>query len=189
VLIFGTPASVRTIRCAPDTVRCTRTGALRTSHSREFRDTLRYNLPDCPVCHRTVRRASGATAPYAPTVDCAESTVMNNVAQKSEVTVLSGGAPDRPVQQDDKALQWSTAPNTNERADVERIGQWVTVRCARRQQTSPTTRKWLRAINTPNHLIQSHPSIPSFSFIARAKFNTPRHNQSNQSTQSPQNQL
>jgi hypothetical protein len=48
---------------------------------------------------------------------------MNNVAQKSEVTVLSGGAPDRPVQQDDKALQWSTAPNTNERADVERIGQ------------------------------------------------------------------
>jgi hypothetical protein len=44
-------------------------------------------------------------------------------------------------------------------------------------------------INTPNHFIQSHPSILSFSFIARAKFNTPRHNQSNQSTQSPQNQL
>jgi hypothetical protein len=44
------------------------------------------------------------------------------------------------------------------------------------------------AINIPNHLIQSHPSILSFSFIARAKSNTPRHNQSNQSTQSSQNQ-
>jgi hypothetical protein len=40
----------------------------------------------------------------------------------------------------------------------------------------------------PNHLIQSHPSILSFPFIARAKCNTPRHNQSNQSTQTSQNQ-
>jgi hypothetical protein len=46
--------------------------------------------------------------------------------------------------------------------------------------------KWLGAINTPpNHLIHNHPSISELSFIARAKPNTPRHNQSNQSTQSP----
>jgi hypothetical protein len=46
------------------------------------------------------------------------------------------------------------------RADVARTGQWTvscpvhlwTVRCAHRQQTQPTTRKWLEAINTPNHL-------------------------------------
>jgi hypothetical protein len=37
----------------------------------------------------------------------------------------------------------------------------------------------------PNHLIHKDPSISVFSFIARAKSNTPRHNQSNKSTQSP----
>jgi hypothetical protein len=43
--------------------------------------------------------------------------------QKSEVTGLSGVAPDCPVQQDDKALQRSTAPNPNGRANVARTGQ------------------------------------------------------------------
>jgi hypothetical protein len=49
----------------PDRVRCTRTVQYSTSHSQEFGDALRYNSPDCLVCHRTVRCASGATAPYA----------------------------------------------------------------------------------------------------------------------------
>jgi hypothetical protein len=44
-------------------------------------------------------------------------------AQKSEVTGLSGVAPDCPVQQKDKRLQRSTALNPNERADVARAGQ------------------------------------------------------------------
>jgi hypothetical protein len=35
---------------------------LRTAHLREFLRPLRYNSPDCPVAHRTVRCASGATA-------------------------------------------------------------------------------------------------------------------------------
>jgi hypothetical protein len=43
--------------------------------------------------------------------------------QKSEVTGLSGVAPNYPVQQDDKALQRSTAPNPNRRADVAHTGQ------------------------------------------------------------------
>jgi hypothetical protein len=34
---------------------------LRTAHLREFWEPLRYNSPDCPVGHRTVRCASGAT--------------------------------------------------------------------------------------------------------------------------------
>jgi hypothetical protein len=33
----------------------------------------------------------------------------------------------------------------------------------------PMARKWLGAINFHDHLIQSHPSILKFSFIARAK--------------------
>jgi hypothetical protein len=151
------------------------------------RGTLRYNSPDCQVSQWSngSQRASCRLTRW---------TVMNCVAievraQKSEVTGLSGVAPDCLVRQDDKALQWSTAPNPNGCADVARTGQWtVTVRCAHRQQPLPTARKWLGAINTPNHLIQSHPSILSFSFIARAKCNTQRHNQSNQSTQSSQNQ-
>jgi hypothetical protein len=43
--------------------------------------------------------------------------------QKSEVTGLSGVALDCPVQQKDKALQRSTAPNPNGHADVARTGQ------------------------------------------------------------------
>jgi hypothetical protein len=34
---------------------------LRTCHLREFWEPLRYNSPDCPVLHRTVQCASGAT--------------------------------------------------------------------------------------------------------------------------------
>jgi hypothetical protein len=53
----------------PDSVRCT-TGQcpvyqrtqLQTRHLRENQRALRYNSPDCPVAHRTVRCASGATA-------------------------------------------------------------------------------------------------------------------------------
>jgi hypothetical protein len=44
-------------------------------------------------------------------------------AQKSEVTGLSGVALDCPVQQKDKRLQRSTAPDPNGRADVARAGQ------------------------------------------------------------------
>jgi hypothetical protein len=129
---------------------------------------LHYNSPDYPVSQRSngSLRANGRLR---------RGTVPNSAVQKS---------PDCPVQQKDKRLQRPTAPNPNGRANVARTGQWtVTVWCAHRQQPLPTARKWLGAINTPNHLIQSHPSILSFSFIARAKSNTPRHNQNNQSTQ------
>jgi hypothetical protein len=98
-------------------------------------------------------------------------------------------APDCPVSQPsngslraNERLCRATVVNS---ASAEVRGHW-TVRCAHRQQTSPTARKWLGAIKPPNHLIQSHPSILSFSFIARAKCNTPRHNQSNQSSPSLQ---
>jgi hypothetical protein len=58
-------------------------------------------------------------------------------AQKAEGTGLSGVAQDCPVQQDDKAFQWSTTPNPNDCADVAHTGQCtVTVRCAHRQQKS-----------------------------------------------------
>jgi hypothetical protein len=45
-----------------DSVQCTRNVQLRTLHLRVSQKSLRYNSPDCPVCHRTVRCDSGATA-------------------------------------------------------------------------------------------------------------------------------
>jgi hypothetical protein len=77
------------------------------------------------IIHRTVWWATGATAPGAPTALCKsnsdEQCRAKVRAPKSEVTGLSGVAPDCPVQQDDKAPQRSTDPN--DCADVARIGQ------------------------------------------------------------------
>jgi hypothetical protein len=97
-----------------------------TCHLRENQRVLRYNSPDCPVQHRTVRCASGATATSRATVDCNRiqcATVRARVraravgaldspeAHKSELQrsehndwltwlahqTVSGGAPDYPV--------------------------------------------------------------------------------------------
>jgi hypothetical protein len=46
----------------PDSVRCTRTVQHSTLHSWVSQGALRYNSPDCLVCHRTVRCTSGVTA-------------------------------------------------------------------------------------------------------------------------------
>jgi hypothetical protein len=47
------------------TVRCTRTVQEPSSHSRKNTGMHRYNSSDCPVCHRTIRWASGVTATCA----------------------------------------------------------------------------------------------------------------------------
>jgi hypothetical protein len=46
----------------PDSVWCTRVDQLQLATFRFLEKPLRYNSPDCPVCHRTVRCASRATA-------------------------------------------------------------------------------------------------------------------------------
>jgi hypothetical protein len=105
---------------------------------------------------------------------------MNSVAQKSECRSLR--ALDCLVQQDDKGSNGRPAPNPNGCADAARTGLSGAPISSRIQ---PTDISGWEAINTPNHLIHFNPSISEFSFIARAKLNTPRHNQSNQSTQNP----
>jgi hypothetical protein len=52
----------RTVRCAIRQCPVHQEIPLRTAHLREFWEPLRYNSPNCPVHHRTVRCASGATA-------------------------------------------------------------------------------------------------------------------------------
>jgi hypothetical protein len=44
-----------------DSVRCTRTVQSPNNHSRVSAGALRYNSPDCPVCHWTIWCTSGAT--------------------------------------------------------------------------------------------------------------------------------
>jgi hypothetical protein len=102
----------------PDSVRCSREDRLQTLHLRVSQAHLRYNSPDCPVCHRTVRCTNGATT------ICTQRSTLQSEQCKSDVradrqrgTRLSGGAPN-------------------------------TVRCAHRQQTSPTATILLVAINT-----------------------------------------
>jgi hypothetical protein len=50
-----------------------------------------------------------------------------------------------------------------------------TVRCARRQQSSPTAILVVGALNTPNHHSSKQPSIHYSSFNTRAIHNTPRY--------------
>jgi hypothetical protein len=66
----------------PDSVRCTRTVQLRTCHLRVSVAALRYNSPDCPVCHRIVRctKRSNGRLQWTP----ANAIVCRQCAQKSE---------------------------------------------------------------------------------------------------------
>jgi hypothetical protein len=83
-----------------------------------------------------------------------------------------------PVQQKDKRLQRSTAPNPNDllmwqASDSEQCP----VRCTTGLSGVPsiaTTGILVGAINTPNHLYSSHPSLLHYLFNTRAKANTPK---------------
>jgi hypothetical protein len=125
-------------------------GALWTRHSLDFHDSLRYNSPDCPVSQRSNSslRANGRLRRVYNDEHCRAEVR----AAKSEVTGRSGVAPDCPVQQDDKALQRSTAPDPNGCTDVAHTRQCtVTVRwrTGHRQQNQPMARSSWEAINTP----------------------------------------
>jgi hypothetical protein len=53
---FGCFAKIhRTVRCTPDSVRCTRGLQLKLATFGNFQRPLRYNSPDCPVCTGHVR--------------------------------------------------------------------------------------------------------------------------------------
>jgi hypothetical protein len=107
-------------------------------------------------------------------------------AEGQRGTRLSGVASDCPVPHEDKASNGRPAPSPNDKMMWRRTGHcpvahW-TVRCAHRQQTSPTATIWLVAINTtptgtsrcgspsniPSHIVDiSKPSQPPL-FIDRS---------------------
>jgi hypothetical protein len=107
----------------PDSVRCTREDQPPTLHLRVSQAQLRYNSPDCPVCHRTIRCTSGATT------TCAQRLTLQSEQWKSDVraasqrgTGLSGVPLDYPVPHEDKASNGRPAPSPNERITWRRTG-------------------------------------------------------------------
>jgi hypothetical protein len=88
-----------------------------------------------------------------------------------------------------KSLQTPTGMLTWHTLDTEQCMSGAPPDCAHHQQSQPTARKWLQAINTPNHLHSKHTSILNFPFNTRAKPTTQRHIKSIQSTPSFQNRL
>jgi hypothetical protein len=109
-------------------------GSTLTLHLRVSQAHLRYNSPDCPVCHQTVRCASGATA------TCAQRSTLTGTVQNSERDrsqsswsegapdcpvvhqTLSGGTLDCPVPHEDKASNGRPAPSPNGRMTWRRTG-------------------------------------------------------------------
>jgi hypothetical protein len=84
---------------------------------------LRYNSPDCLVCHRTVQCASGATT------TCAQRSTMTDEQYRGKIqssgqrgTGLSGVSPDCPVPHEDKASNDRPAPSLNDRMTWRRTG-------------------------------------------------------------------
>jgi hypothetical protein len=107
----------------PDSVRCTRDRTLRTLQLRVSKAQLRYNSPDCPVHHRTIRCASGATT------ICAQLSTLQSEQCNSDVraegqrgTRLSDVASDYPVPHEDKASNDRPAPSPNGRMTWRRTG-------------------------------------------------------------------
>jgi hypothetical protein len=131
---------------------------------------------------------------------------------------MSGVAPDCPVPDKDKASNGRQLPNSNGwvtwlahrqcpvcpstaalpngllvvegyKYPPTTTTSSIQVWCAHRQQPSPTTCWWLRAINTPNHHHLKHPRFLSITFNTRALAFTPRHNSKDQSLSKSQIQL
>jgi hypothetical protein len=111
---------------------------------------LRYKSPDCPVCHRTVRCTSGATAICAQWSTLTDEQCRTVTRQKSEQQVR--GAPDCLVPHEEKASNGRPAPSPNDTVTWRHTKHCPvahrTVRCTLRQQPSPTATIWLVAINT-----------------------------------------
>jgi hypothetical protein len=112
----------------PDSVRCTREERLQTLHLRVSQAHLRYNSPDCPVCHRTVWCASGATVIYA------QRSTLQSKQCKSDVRAADRGAPDCPVSHQTVRCHMRTktsngrpAPSPNKRMPWRHTGHCLVV--------------------------------------------------------------
>jgi hypothetical protein len=140
------------------TVRCTRVDRLQTLHLRVSEAALRYNSPDCPVCQAEQRSpAQRSTSKVGLQCEqCADSSRRARAAPEGaldSVQCLSGAAPDYPVPQEVRAPTVETVRTLMVGWRGWRTEQCPvahqTVRCAHRQQPSPTDVLVVGAINNP----------------------------------------
>jgi hypothetical protein len=140
----------RTVRCATGQCPVHQGESTPTRQLRVSQAQLHYNSSDCLVCHRTVRCTSGATTICVQRSTLTVNSAAQYMQQKSEQQVR--GASDCPVPHEDKASNGRLAPSPNGRVTWRRTRHCPvahrTVRCAHRQQPSPTATIWLVAINT-----------------------------------------
>jgi hypothetical protein len=173
----------RTVRCTPDSVRCSKGGRPQELASLGFSlQPLRYNSPDCPVC----TGLSGASAEQrllqAPTATCS-AFIARQRAQRSGTPMLAHRTP------------YSTCPvrhRTSRRAQkselqrsIQRLlgdvavapdmsGVHRTVRCTIRQTAPPTVKFGGWGYKYPNHptihciqVFQLPTTIQELAFIAK----------------------
>jgi hypothetical protein len=144
----------------PDSVRCTKVDQLELftfgfprRSSAIIHRTVRCAIGQCPVHRQTVRCTCGATTICAQRSTLTDEQYRGRSQSSSQRgTGLSGATPDCPVPYEDRASNGRPTLRPNSRMTWRRTGHCPvahrTVRCAHRQQTSPTTRFWLVAINT-----------------------------------------
>jgi hypothetical protein len=124
---------------------------------------LRYNSSDCPMWHRTVRCASGATDTAqrsTPTETCKSATVRGQCAQSQSRR-----------QKAHRTVQW---PHLSE---LQRSNPNGRVTCAHRQTAFPTAILVVGAINTPQPPHFKASKFSAIAFNTRALDFTPRHKQ------------
>jgi hypothetical protein len=133
------------------------------SHSAIIHRTVRCATGHCPVCQRS-------NGYFAPTVVCKGTVKVNSArlrAQKSEQAQKAHQTVNRTCPMHHRTVRW---PHLSElqRSNPNGWVKWLahrTVRCAIRQQPSPTATLVVRAINTPNHHTSRHPSFQPLHLI------------------------
>jgi hypothetical protein len=168
----------RTVRCATGQCLVHQGVPLRTCHLREFGRPLRYNSPDCPVCQaeQWLQAPMVVCNGYSEQEQCrlhAQSQSRRQVAHRTMNSTC-------PVHH--RTVRWPRCQKL-QRSEPNSLVTWLahrTVRCALRQQPSPTVLLVVGAINTPQ---PPHFNASKFSAIkphTRALDFIPRHKQRDQ---------
>jgi hypothetical protein len=162
----------------PDSVRCSRVNQLELATFGFLEMPLRYNSPDCPVWHRTVQCASGATATAqqsTPTETCKSATVCRQRAESEQAHRTVNNT--CPVHH--RTVRWSQLSEL-QRSNPNSWVTWLahrTVRCIHQQTASPMAILVGGAINTPQPPHFKASKFSAIAFNTRALDFTRRHKQ------------
>jgi hypothetical protein len=148
----------RTVRCTPDSVRCSKGGrSQKLASFGKLQRIVRYNSPDMSGVHRTVRCNSGATAIRRQRLP-AMHLLRAQRAQKSESPILAHRTVNSscPVRHRTSRRTHKSELQRSESNDIDDVagapdmsGVHRTVRCAIEQTASQRPLLVVRAINTP----------------------------------------